>query len=115
VATTGRNTGRDCRASGGRSVTAALEVRDVVVDYGGVRALDALSVSVAPGEIVGFIGPNGSGKTTLLDVISGQTRAQSGTVLLDGQDLVHHLPEDRAAIGLVRSFQDCRLYSELSV
>jgi len=96
-------------------MTAALEVRDVVVDYGGVRALDGVSMSVSPGAIVGFIGANGSGKTTLLDVISGQTRPAAGTVALDGQDLADHLPEDRARLGLVRSFQDCRLYAELTV
>ncbi len=96
-------------------MTAGLEVRNLVVDYGGLRALDDVSLSLAPGEIVGFIGPNGSGKTTLLDVISGQTPPQSGAVLLDGVDLAAHLPEDRAALGLVRSFQDCLLYAELSV
>jgi ABC-type branched-subunit amino acid transport system ATPase component len=96
-------------------VTSALEVRHVSVSYGGVRALDDVSVAIHPGEIVGFIGPNGSGKTTLLDAISGQTRPRAGAVLLDGLDLVDHLPEDRARRGLVRSFQDCRLYPELSV
>jgi ABC-type branched-subunit amino acid transport system ATPase component len=96
-------------------VTAALEVRDVGVAYGGVRAVDGVSFTLAPGEIAGFIGPNGSGKTTLLDVISGQTPAHTGSVVLDGVDLVVHYPEDRAALGLVRSFQDCRLYPELSV
>ncbi|HUR78549.1 MAG TPA: ATP-binding cassette domain-containing protein [Acidimicrobiales bacterium] len=96
-------------------MTATLEVRNVVVDYGGLRAVDDVSFSVAPGEIVGFIGPNGSGKTTLLDVVSGQTPTQAGAVWLDGVDLNLHLPEDRAALGLVRSFQDCLLYGELSV
>ncbi len=96
-------------------MTAELTVDGVVVDYGGVRALDDVDLQIAPGETVGLIGPNGSGKTTLLDVIAGQTVPQSGVVELDGQDLSTHLPEDRAGLGLVRSFQDCRLYAELTV
>jgi ABC-type branched-subunit amino acid transport system ATPase component len=94
---------------------ARLELSDVVVAFGGVRAVDGISLVVEPGEIVGFIGPNGSGKTTLLDTISGQLLPASGAVLLDGQDLVDHLPEDRAELGLVRSFQDARLFPDLSV
>jgi ABC-type branched-subunit amino acid transport system ATPase component len=94
---------------------AALDVRDVAVAFGGVRAVDGVSLEIAPGEIVGLVGPNGSGKTTLLDAISGQVRCTRGEVLLDGEDLVDHLPEDRAELGVVRSFQDCRLYPELSV
>ncbi len=94
---------------------AHLEVRDVVVAFGGVRAVDGVSLIVEPGTIVGLIGANGSGKTTLLDAISGQLRPRAGTVLLDGENLVDHLPEDRAELGLVRSFQDCRLYPELTV
>jgi branched-chain amino acid transport system ATP-binding protein len=94
---------------------AAVTIEDVAVSFGGVHALDGVSFSVAPGQIVGLIGPNGSGKTTLLDVISGQLRPTRGRVVLDGEDLVDYLPADRAAAGLVRSFQDCRLYPELSV
>ncbi len=94
---------------------ATLELDDVAVWYGGVHAVDGVSLSIPPGEVVGLIGPNGSGKTTLLDAISGQVRCTRGTVVLDGEDLVDHLPEDRAGLGLVRSFQDCRLYPELSV
>lgn len=96
-------------------MTAALEVRGVGVDFGGVRALDDVSFRLCPGEIAGFVGANGSGKTTLLDVISGQIPARAGAVVLDGVDLAVHLPEDRAALGLVRSFQDCRLFPELTV
>ena len=96
-------------------MTARLEVDDVSVEFGGVRALDGVTFTVEPGEVVGFIGPNGSGKTTLLDVISGTVRATRGRVLLDGEDLIDHYPEDRAEIGVVRSFQDCRLYPELTV
>ena len=96
-------------------MTARLEVEDVSVDFGGVHALDGVTFAVEPGEVVGFIGPNGSGKTTLLDVISGIVRPSKGRVLFDGEDLVDHFPEDRAEVGLVRSFQDCRLYPELTV
>jgi ABC-type branched-subunit amino acid transport system ATPase component len=94
---------------------AALEVRDAAVSYGGVHAVDGVGISVEPGAVVGLIGPNGSGKTTLLDAISGQVRLSAGTIELDGEDLVDHLPENRADLGLVRSFQDCRLYPELTV
>lgn len=94
---------------------AALTLRDVAVWFGGVHAVDGVTFDVAPGEVLGLIGPNGSGKTTLLDAISGQARLSAGSVLLDGDDLVDYLPEDRADLGLVRSFQDCRLYPELTV
>jgi ABC-type branched-subunit amino acid transport system ATPase component len=94
---------------------ARLELRDVVMSYGGIRAVDGISLMVEPGELIGLIGPNGSGKTTLLDTISGQIRPTSGHIALDGLDLVDHLPEDRAALGVVRSFQDCRLFPELTV
>ena len=94
---------------------ARLELEEVTVDFGGLRAVDAVTLAIEPGEIVGFIGANGSGKTTLLDAISGQVPPASGSVLLDGDDLVDHLPEDRAELGLVRSFQDARLFPDLTV
>ena len=81
---------------------AVLELRDVAVWFGGVHAVDGVSLDAPPGEVLGLIGPNGSGKTTLLDAISGVVRCTSGSVLLDGQDLVDHFPEDRADLGLVR-------------
>jgi ABC-type branched-subunit amino acid transport system ATPase component len=94
---------------------ARLGLRDVAVWFGGVHAVDGVTLDVTPGEVVGLIGPNGSGKTTLLDAISGHVRCTRGAVVLDGLDLVDHFPEDRAALGLVRSFQDCRLFPELTV
>jgi ABC-type branched-subunit amino acid transport system ATPase component len=94
---------------------ARLDVEGVVVDYGGVRAVDGAHLSAEPGAIVGLIGPNGSGKTTMLDVISGLVTPQAGSVRLDGESLVEYLPEERSSLGLVRSFQDCRLFPELSV
>jgi len=85
------------------------------VSFGGLRAIDKVTVSVEPGTIVGLIGPNGSGKTTLLDTVSGIVAPTEGSLRFDGEDLADYLPEERAALGLVRSFQDCRLYPELTV
>ena len=94
---------------------ARLEVRDLVVSFGGLRAVDSVSMTVEPGDLVGLIGSNGSGKTTLLDAVSGLVPVASGSTLLDDEDLADYLPEERAAVGVVRSFQECRLFPELSV
>ncbi len=94
---------------------ARLEVEDLVVAFGGLRAVDQVALCAEPGTIVGLIGPNGSGKTTLLDAVSGVVPLSSGTVRLDGVSMSDYLPEERMSTGLVRSFQDCRLFPELSV
>jgi ABC-type branched-subunit amino acid transport system ATPase component len=94
---------------------AHLVVDAVKVSFGGVQALDGVSLDVQAGSVVGLIGANGSGKTTFLDVVSGLVTPDSGTVHLDGEDMQDHLPEERAQLGLVRSFQDCRLFPELTV
>ena len=94
---------------------ARLELDGVVVDFGGVRAVAGAGLVAEPGAIVGLIGPNGSGKTTMLDVVSGLVTPAEGSVRLDGVSLVEYLPEERSALGLVRSFQDCRLFPELTV
>jgi branched-chain amino acid transport system ATP-binding protein len=84
---------------------AALELRDVCKDYGGLRAVSSVSAVAKPGEVLGIAGPNGAGKTTLFDVISGLTPATSGDVLLGDVSLsgasVHH----RAHAGMARTFQ----------
>jgi ABC-type branched-subunit amino acid transport system ATPase component len=94
---------------------ARLSIEDVVVAFGGVRAVDGVTIVVEPGSLVGLVGANGSGKTTLLDAVSGLVRCTDGSVRLDDEDIVDHLPEERAQLGIVRSFQDCRLYPELTV
>jgi ABC-type branched-subunit amino acid transport system ATPase component len=94
---------------------ARLDIEDVVVAFGGLRAVAGVSLSVEPGSIVGLIGANGSGKTTLLDAVSGLVSPAAGKLLLDSEDLADYIPEERARLGVVRSFQDCRLYPELSV
>jgi ABC-type branched-subunit amino acid transport system ATPase component len=99
----------------GTAGPAHLEVAGLSVHFGGVRALDGVTFAAEAGAIVGLIGANGSGKTTTLDVISGLVAPQAGTVCLDGTDLSEYLPEERLGVGMVRSFQDCRLYPELTV
>jgi ABC-type branched-subunit amino acid transport system ATPase component len=94
---------------------ARLDVEGVTVSYGGLRAVDGADLVAEPGEIVGLIGPNGSGKTTLLDVVSGLVRPDAGSVRLDRESLVEYLPEERHSLGIVRSFQDCRLFPQLTV
>jgi sulfate-transporting ATPase len=92
-----------------------LEVGGITVRFGGVVAVDDVSFVVTPGEVVGLIGPNGAGKTTLLDVVTGFTKQQSGTVLLDGVDVSSWTPERRARAGIARSWQGVELFDELTV
>jgi len=97
------------------AAAAAIQVVDVRVRFGGIEAVGGASLSAAPGEIVGIIGPNGAGKTTLLDVISGFIAADAGQVLLRGRDLAGLGPDQRARLGLGRSFQDALLFPALTV
>jgi ABC-type branched-subunit amino acid transport system ATPase component/ABC-type branched-subunit amino acid transport system permease subunit len=92
-----------------------LGLRDVVLSFGNVRAIDGLDLDVAPGQIHGLIGPNGSGKTTTLNVISGYYAAQSGTLTLGTEALPPGRPVLRASRGIARTFQTPRLVGEASV
>jgi ABC-type branched-subunit amino acid transport system ATPase component/ABC-type branched-subunit amino acid transport system permease subunit len=92
-----------------------VEVRNVSVNFGGVAALDDVSFTIRPGEVLGLIGPNGAGKTTLLDTITGFTRQASGSVLLDGKPIDRWSPERRARAGLGRSWQSVELFEGMTV
>jgi sulfate-transporting ATPase len=93
----------------------ALEVRELSVVYGGVVAVDKVSLDVGPGEIVGLIGPNGAGKTSLIDAATGFARPASGTVLLGERDITRDPPHRRVHHGLVRSWQSLELFGAVSV
>jgi ABC-type branched-subunit amino acid transport system ATPase component len=93
---------------------AVLEVDQVSVRYGGVRAVEAASLTVDRGAIVGLIGPNGAGKTSLLDAITGFTEC-SGSVTLTGRNLNGLAPHKRCRAGLARTFQQRELFSDLNV
>ena len=91
-----------------------LETRNISVSFGGIRAVDDVSLAVRPGEVAGIIGPNGAGKTTLFDLMSGYTRRDAGEVRLSGVDVTRRGPAARATRGLGRSFQDAALFSSLT-
>jgi branched-chain amino acid transport system ATP-binding protein len=84
---------------------AALELREVCKDYGGLRAVSSVSTVARPGEVLGIAGPNGAGKTTLFDVISGLTPATSGDVRLGDASLSGASVHRRAQAGMARTFQ----------
>jgi ABC-type branched-subunit amino acid transport system ATPase component/ABC-type branched-subunit amino acid transport system permease subunit len=83
--------------------------------FGGIRAVDNVSLRVAPREILGLIGPNGAGKTSVFDLISGFTSPDHGRVVLAGQDVTRWSPDRRSRAGLGRSFQDARIFPSMTV
>ena len=93
----------------------ALRVTDLTVRYGGVQAVDQLSLCVQRGQIVGLIGPNGAGKTSALDGISGFTRAWSGRIEVEGHDVTTWSIHRRVRAGLARTFQQLELCNDLTV
>ncbi|WP_411150887.1 ABC transporter permease subunit [Streptomyces sp. A30] len=98
-----------------RTAPLPLHVRDLTVRYGGVVAVDGLSLDVEPGRVVGLIGPNGAGKTSAIDAITGFTRAASGSVCLGDRDATRLPVHRRAAGGLSRSFQSLELFEDMTV
>ncbi|TDC58549.1 ATP-binding cassette domain-containing protein [Actinomadura sp. KC345] len=97
------------------SASPAVEVAAVSVTFGNLRAVDDVSLTIAPGEIRGLIGPNGAGKSTLVNVIAGEQRAHAGEVRLGGRTFTGRPPRDRAAAGLARTFQHPEIAGRLSV
>jgi len=100
---------------GSEQACALLRVDAVTREFGGVRALDGVSLSVAPGELVCVIGPNGCGKTTLFNVITAQLRPTRGSVVFDGRPLVGLRPDRIARLGVARKFQVPSVFEDLTV
>jgi len=92
-----------------------LSVIGLSKSYGGVKALDGVDLSVSEGEIVALIGPNGSGKTTLLNCLSGLSAFDRGTITFMGKDVGHWSIPRRSRAGMVRTFQELRVFPTLTV
>jgi branched-chain amino acid transport system ATP-binding protein len=93
----------------------ALEVEKLEKSFGGVKAVDGISFSVDEGETVGIIGPNGAGKTTVFNLITGFYRANQGRILFYGKNITSLPPYRLPHIGIARTFQNLRLFSNLTV
>jgi branched-chain amino acid transport system ATP-binding protein len=92
-----------------------LEVRDVTMQFGGVRALDGVSFDVRPGELFAVIGPNGAGKTSIFNCMNGVYRPQHGSIRLAGEEIIGRKPAAIARMGIARTFQNLGLFANLDV
>lgn len=92
-----------------------LEIQHVCMYFGGVHAVEDMSVSLGSDEILGIIGPNGSGKSTLINVLTGVYTPTSGKVIFDGKDITGLAPHRIAAMGIARTFQNLRVFSAMTV
>ena len=96
-------------------MTGTLEIQGLTKAFGGVRAVDDVSLTIHPGHILGLIGPNGSGKTTLLNMIAGTMKPTSGLIRLGGDDITALPPHVKVRRGVARTFQTTRVMSDWTV
>ena len=94
---------------------AMLEVKNLGISFGGLRAVNECSLTVREGQLYGLIGPNGAGKTTVFNLLTGVYRPDTGTVRLDGEDITGKHTIDISRAGIARTFQNIRLFGKLSV
>jgi branched-chain amino acid transport system permease protein len=97
------------------ATNAIVECENIAKHFGGVKALDDVSLTIREGEIVGLVGPNGSGKTTLVSVLSGSLRPTKGTIRIEGQDVVGLSPHRIAHAGIARTYQIPRPFTSMTV
>ena len=94
---------------------ALLEVNNLSISFGGLKAVDSFNVNIEKGQLYGLIGPNGAGKTTVFNLLTGVYQPNSGSILLEGQNLVGKTPAEICQSGVARTFQNIRLFKKLSV
>lgn len=92
-----------------------LDARNVTMAFGAFKAVDDVSVSVTKGEVLGLIGPNGAGKSTFFNCLTGDLAPTAGTISFEGQDVTRMTPEQRAALGIARTFQVPLTFESMSV
>ncbi len=94
---------------------AMLEVKNLSISFGGLRAVDSFDLTIEKGQLYGLIGPNGAGKTTVFNLLTGVYKPTEGIVRLDGEDITGKSIIDINKAGIARTFQNIRLFKELSV
>lgn len=94
---------------------ALLEVKNLGISFGGLRAVDNLNMSLEKGSLVGLIGPNGAGKTTAFNLLTGVYRPTDGTITLDGVNMIGKTPSEICKAGIARTFQNIRLFNKMNV
>jgi len=95
--------------------TALLKVENLGKRFGGIVALDGYNISIQAGELVGLIGPNGAGKTTVFNLLSGVLSPTRGRIVFSGRDITRRRPDHNTFLGIARTFQNIRLFNDLSV
>ena len=91
-----------------------LTIKDLTVDFGGVRAVDKVSLTLQPGELVGLIGPNGAGKTTIFNLITNAIKPTAVEILLNGESILGKSPDQICRLGISRTFQNIRLFPQMT-
>ena len=94
---------------------AMLEVKTLSISFGGLRAVDSFNVNIEKGELYGLIGPNGAGKTTIFNLLTGVYKPDEGFIKLDGKDITGHKTIEINKEGVARTFQNIRLFKQLTV
>lgn len=94
---------------------AMLDVKNLSISFGGLKAVDDFSITIEKGQLYGLIGPNGAGKTTIFNLLTGVYMPDGGRILLDGKDITGHKAIQINQAGIARTFQNIRLFKELSV
>ena len=94
---------------------AMLEVKNLGISFGGLRAVNGFNITIQEGELYGLIGPNGAGKTTVFNLLTGVYKPDTGSILLDGKDITTLHAIDINKAGIARTFQNIRLFKQLSV
>ena len=92
-----------------------LEIKNLTMKFGGLTAVDDISINVKKGEIHGLIGPNGSGKTTIFNMLSGYYKPTSGNIIFEGKDITGLPAHKITAVGFARTFQNLRLFKSMTV
>src|SRR5690554_5650421 len=94
---------------------ALLEVKNLGINFGGLRAVDRVDLTIEEGQLYGLIGPNGAGKTTFFNLLTGVYKPTSGTIKLNDENIVGKSPSQICKTGIARTFQNIRLFKNMTV